>query len=59
VCLSCSDLSKPLPRWRRRMVEISSMTCAGTCLRAVGFWNPRVVNHHNYIKGQQIGAVSV
>jgi hypothetical protein len=55
VC--CSDLSKPLPRWRRRMVEISSQTASGMCLRAVGFWNPRVVNYQHYIKGQQIGAV--
>ncbi|KAF6265277.1 hypothetical protein COO60DRAFT_1623935 [Scenedesmus sp. NREL 46B-D3] len=59
VAIAGCDLSKPLPRWRRRLVEISSQTASGTCLRAVGFWNPRVLNGHHYTKGQQIGAIGI
>ncbi|WIA30170.1 hypothetical protein OEZ86_000262 [Tetradesmus obliquus] len=59
IAIAGCDLSKPLPRWRRRMVEISSQAASGTCLRAVGFWNPRVVSYHNYTKGQQLGAIGI
>eukprot|EP00882_Tetradesmus_deserticola_P021779 GHRQ01023577.1.p1 GENE.GHRQ01023577.1~~GHRQ01023577.1.p1 ORF type:complete len:331 (+),score=101.62 GHRQ01023577.1:91-1083(+) len=59
IAIAGCDLSRPLPCWRRRMVELSSQTASGACLRAVGFWNPRVVNYHNYIKGQQMGAIGI
>jgi len=53
-----SDLDKPLPAWRRRLVEVSSQTCSGTVLRAMGFWWPRVTGLEHYRRGQEMGAVS-
>jgi hypothetical protein len=58
LLISHSDLEKPLPAWRRRVVEISSQTCSGTVLRAMGFWWPRVTGLENYKRGQEMGAVS-
>eukprot|EP00775_Hariotina_reticulata_P010920 gene10919-11075_t len=53
------DLEKPLPAWRRRLVEISSQTCSGTVLRAMGFWWPRVEGLENYRRGQEMGAIGI
>lgn len=54
----CSGLDRPLPRWRRRLVEICSQTCTRVVLFAVGYWWPRVIGLHNYRQGQEMGAVS-
>eukprot|EP00878_Enallax_costatus_P033598 GHUV01037130.1.p1 GENE.GHUV01037130.1~~GHUV01037130.1.p1 ORF type:complete len:117 (+),score=8.54 GHUV01037130.1:244-594(+) len=51
------DLEKPLPHWRRRVVEIASQTYSGIVLRAVGFWNPKIINSHYYLEGKKMGAV--
>lgn len=55
----CSDLDKPLPRWRRRVVEMSSESCSRVVLFAMGFWWPRLIGAENYAKGQQMGAIGI
>lgn len=52
-----SDLEKPLPRWRRRLVKLSSQGFCGAILRAVGFWAPRVEGLEHWEEGKRFGAV--
>lgn len=59
MCAACSDLDNPLPRWRRRLVEISSQTCTRVVLFTMGFWRPRIIGADHYYKGQEMGAVSI
>lgn len=54
-----SDLDKPLPRWRRRVVEISSESCSRIILFIMGFWRPRLIGYENYKKGQEMGEVGL
>jgi hypothetical protein len=53
----CSDTTKPLPPWRRRMVELSSTTLSGAMLRCAGFWFPRCTGYDNLEAGRKLGAV--
>lgn len=56
---ACSDLEKPLPRWRRQLVEFSSESCCRVVLFCMGFWRPKLICYENYKKGQEMGAVGV
>jgi lysophosphatidylcholine acyltransferase / lyso-PAF acetyltransferase len=51
------NLDEPLPRWRRRLVELSSRVCTGTILAAAGFYWPRVKGRHNLKRGLEEGAI--
>jgi 1-acyl-sn-glycerol-3-phosphate acyltransferase len=51
------DLDHPLPRWRRRLVELSSQTCTSIILAAAGFYWPRVKGLQHLKKGLEEGAI--
>ncbi|KAF8069495.1 Lpc [Scenedesmus sp. PABB004] len=53
------DLERPLPRWRRRVVELASQTSTGVFLRAFSFWRPRVVGRENLERGRAMGAIGI
>jgi len=53
------DLSKPLPRWRRRGVAASSRMCTGAILATAGFLRPRVKGRDHLRQGLRDGAVVV
>lgn len=58
VAIRGCDLERPLPRWRRRMVELSSQFWNGVMLFAAGFWWPRVTGLENWEEAKRVGAVS-
>lgn len=52
-----SDLEQPLPRWRRRLVEVSSSGFNQLMLFSAGFWMPRVTGLEHWEEGKRVGAV--
>jgi hypothetical protein len=59
IAVAGCDLDKPLPPWRRRLVEWSSTFFCGMMLRAAGFWWPRVRGLEHWEAAKKSGAVSV
>ncbi|GBF97219.1 lysophosphatidylcholine acyltransferase [Raphidocelis subcapitata] len=53
------DLERPLPRWRRRLVELSSQGFCGAIMRGAGFWCPRVKGLEHWEEGKRAGAIGV
>lgn len=53
------DLDKPLPRWRRRLVELSSQGFNAVILRCAGFWRPRVTGLQHWEEGKRAGAIGI
>ncbi|KAI8464591.1 MAG: hypothetical protein J3K34DRAFT_439899 [Monoraphidium minutum] len=59
ILIAGCDLEQPLPRWRRRLVEISSQGFNGVILRCIGFWWPRVKGLQYWEAGKRIGAIGI
>lgn len=59
IAIAGCDLDKPLPRWRRRLVELSSQGFNAVILRLAGFWWPRVTGREHWEEGRKIGAIGI
>jgi hypothetical protein len=54
---TCSDMSKPLPKWRRAVIEANSKFGCWVILKSVGMWMS-IKGYENFEESRKMGCVS-